>query len=64
MEAKFYVGSDVSKDKVDVAVKEAGTDDEFSPAKRAAKVWTTSSQAVRPALQHGSTAIRNTRRSR
>ena len=50
MEPKFYVGIDVSKDKLDVAVKEAGTDDEFSPAKRAAKVWTTSSQAVRLAF--------------
>lgn len=45
MKPKFYVGIDVSKDKLDVAVKEAGTDDKFSPAKRAAKVWTTSNTA-------------------
>jgi transposase len=43
MKSKIYVGIDVSKDKLDVAVKVAG--DQGGPAKRADQAWTISNKA-------------------
>lgn len=41
MKPKIFIGIDVSKDKLDVAVKTAETGGAVSPAKRAAEAWTT-----------------------
>jgi transposase len=41
MKPKIFIGIDVSKDKLDVAVKTAESGGGVSPAKRAAEAWTT-----------------------
>ena len=41
MKPRIFVGIDVSKDKLDIAVKVAETSGAVSPAKRAAETWTT-----------------------
>lgn len=40
MKQKIYIGIDVSKDKLDIAVKAAETDGTVGPAKRARETWT------------------------
>ena len=40
MERRIFIGIDVSKDKLDIAVKAAETGTAVSPAKRAAEMWT------------------------
>ena len=40
MKQKIYIGIDVSKDKLDIAVKVAETDGTVGPAKRARETWT------------------------
>ncbi len=42
MRSKIYVGIDVSKDELNIEVKESGTGDDLSPGKRAGRAWTTS----------------------
>ncbi len=46
MKPRIFIGIDVSKDKLDVAVKLAETGDAVSPAKRAAEAWTTRNTEV------------------
>lgn len=41
MKPRIFVGIDVSKDKLDIAVKAAEASGTVSPAKRAAETWTT-----------------------
>lgn len=41
MKPRIFIGIDVSKDKLDIAVKAAEAGDAVSPAKRAAEAWTT-----------------------
>ncbi len=45
MKSKIYIGIDVSKDKLDVAVKVTVGGDQASPAKRADQAWTISNKA-------------------
>ena len=42
MKPRVFIGIDVSKDKLDIAVKATETEDTVSPAKRAVESWTTS----------------------